>query len=69
MVIYLQRFNEILVTLYIVHMGFKVFFFIYFVYKSLSLCFAGKSVFFIYRRGCHSFCFPFYRVLFMESNF
>lgn len=36
-----------LVTLYIVHMGLKVLFLIYFVYKSLSV-FAG---FFIYRKG------------------
>lgn len=50
-----------LVTLYIVHMGLKVLFLIYFVYKSLSV-FAG---FFIYRKGEFFF---FYRFLFMGSN-
>lgn len=48
MLFYLRRFNKISVTLYIVHM--ELFFFIYFVYRSLSRCFAGNQ-FFLFIEG------------------
>lgn len=51
--IYLQRFNKILVTLYIVHMVS----FLFILYTDLYLCLAGNLWFFIYGRV--SFCFPF----------
>lgn len=48
--IYLQRFNNLLVTLYIVHMGFK--FSLFILYTDLYLCVLLEIfVFFIYRRG------------------
>lgn len=49
MVIYLQRFNKILVTLYIVHMGLKFLFYLFCIQIFISV-FAGSLCFFIYRR-------------------
>lgn len=49
------EFNRILVTLYIVHMGFKVFLFLFILYTDLYLCVLLEIFvflfFLIYRRG------------------
>lgn len=60
--IYLQRFNKILVTLYIVHMGFKSFSFLFILYTDLYLrVFAGNLCFLFI--GGVSFFFLFFSFL------
>lgn len=56
--IYLQRFNKILVTLYIVHMGFKSFSFLFILYTDLYLCVFAGNLCFLFIGGV-SFCYFF----------
>lgn len=66
--IYLQRFNKILVTLYNVHMGLKLLFYLFCIQIFIAV-FCWKSLFFLFIEGVlFFFFFPFYRFLFMESN-
>lgn len=54
MLIYLQRFNKILVTLYIVHMGLKLLFYLFCIQIFIAV-FCWKSLFFLFMEGSYSF--------------